>query len=147
MKELLRKAADHVGETMTEFATRALSERAEKVLARPRGPLPTYFRALAARAAAGGEGNWTEVGYAFAQGCVSDLMNEIGDDDAEKEIRRLERVASRSAPKPPTTEDLDAVLAWFDKNFPRCMALVPDRRRRVFAFGVVARVQRKGIDI
>jgi hypothetical protein len=146
-KERIKKAADHAGQTMSTFVGLALMERADRVLARKRGLLPTYFKALAARAATGGQGSWKAVGHDFAQGCVPDLMADIGDAEGAKEIRRLERIADKRAPSLPNGDDLAEILAWFDEHFPRCMELVPARRRTAFAAGVADRARHEGIDL
>jgi hypothetical protein len=36
----------------------------------------------------------------------------------------------------PVRSDDGAVLAWFDRWVPRCMTLVPRRRRQIFLQGV-----------
>jgi hypothetical protein len=145
-KVTIRRAADRAGETMTQFATRALEERAKKVLSKPRGLLPTYFRSLVARAAPGGQGSWRAVGHAFVQDCVPDLQVDIGKAEANKELDYLESIAARRAPRPLTDDDLTDVLAWFEEHFPRCMELVPDRRRAAFASGAADRAFHDGID-
>jgi hypothetical protein len=137
MKTTLRNAADHVGESLTDFVTRAAGERATKVLARPRGALPTYFGALVARAASGGEGSWQSVGRQLARGAASELVNDLEEGAFEKEIRRLDRLARRVGPRRPTVEELDAILSWFEEHLPRCLEMVPARRRAAFANGVI----------
>lgn len=115
---------------MTTFATKAVEQRADKALARPRGALSTFFRALVATATTGGAGGWRHVGAQFAGGCNSDMPYELTDRrKAADEMGRLKQRANDG--------DGDAVLVWFDKNFPRCMALVPRRRRDAFAEGVI----------
>jgi hypothetical protein len=39
---------------------------------------------------------------------------------------------------PKEAEDDEGVLAWFDRELPRCMALMPRRRRPQFLKGVYA---------
>jgi Protein of unknown function (DUF1778) len=146
MKDTIKKAAEHVGETMTEFATTALMDRAEKVLARPRRTLPAYFRALAAQAAAGGGGNWQTVGHQFAQACVPDLRARIGIGRAEKELDRLERLAAGGAVPPKGLRGLAGVLGWFEEHFLDCVELIPERRREAFALGAQRRADEDGID-
>jgi hypothetical protein len=103
---------------------------------RPSGACPTFFRRLCRTASMGDDGGYASAGYSLVR-AVARLLDEHGDDrDA-----LLEQLQAAISPpfgiseftKPP---DDDSVLAWFDRELPRCMALIPRARRASFLRGV-----------
>jgi hypothetical protein len=107
---------------------------------RPSGACPMFFRRRCRTASMGGEGGYASAGYSLVR-AVARLLDERGDErDA-----LLEQLQAAIAPplgvgefaKPP---DDSAVLDWFDRELPRCMALIPRARRASFLRGVYTAV-------
>jgi len=91
------------------------------------GACPTYFRALCHEARRGGD-----QGYAAA-GCelTRHLCQLIDDDDPDEMEARLAELRTML-----NDRDESNVIDWFQRELPRCMALVPRRRHRTFLQGV-----------
>lgn len=87
------------------------------------GACPTFFRAACRTASHGGGSGYEEPGYTLVGGVASLL-----DDDLDAKLEALDGFLM--------SDDDDAVLGWFDRELPRCMALVPRRRRLSFLRGV-----------
>src|SRR4051794_30742212 len=106
----------------------------------PTGACPASFRA-ACRSAAGGGYEWA--GHTLI-GAAHGLIEYR--DDAEKAAKMEELSALicrpgsnglvRSVYAFLDSDDAPAVVAWFERELPRCMELVPARRRRNFLRGV-----------
>jgi len=93
------------------------------------GACPSYFRALCRTATDGTTGGYRHVGHQFIGGVASIIE---GDDD---DLAKLDELAARVLAR-----DDAGTLAWFDRELPRCMALIPARRRHQFLAGVYAGV-------
>lgn len=99
--------------------------------------IPAFFRGLCNEARSGGRGGYKAAGHELARH-VSNLVE--GDDPAAK----LDELASLLFPCTAddplriayVRRDHDALWAWFKRDFPRCMDLVPTRRRRKFLEGI-----------
>jgi hypothetical protein len=116
-----------------------------RVLSDSGGPVvfdgvPTFFRASCWEAAPGGIEGYHAAGWNLAIH-VQDLLEPADDADrvAAKldELEELVRVADECAEANKVECDED-VIRWFGREFPQCMALVPQRRRRTFLKGVRA---------
>lgn len=94
------------------------------------GACPTFFRALCRNATDGTTGEYQNVGYSFI-GAVASMLAEDGEDQADAKLGQLSDLV--------WARDDDGTLAWFDREFPRCMALIPTRRRHQFLAGVYKR--------
>ncbi|HKM53329.1 MAG TPA: hypothetical protein VJY33_07935 [Isosphaeraceae bacterium] len=101
------------------------------------GARPSFFRCLCREAAQGGTKSYAEAGY--------DLVRHVGeldplgmeDDDWAKELEELSALVLPLDPdRRLRCSDDNAVLAWFDRWLPPCMALVPRSRRQSFLKGV-----------
>jgi hypothetical protein len=101
------------------------------------GAFPSHFRASAATAARDGASGWKEAGWELARSCPGEMPYELDGDDEAAEVERLDRIAAAG--------DREGVLSWFDRHFPRCMAIVPKRRRAAFADGVIELAHRESI--
>lgn len=88
----------------------------------PRGARPTFFRARCAEARKGGNQGYFGAGWHLGLHTVRQACEEAPVDVLEHACDQL---------------DLDAVIAWYREWLPRCLALVPRRRLRQFAKGVV----------
>lgn len=126
-----------------------------KTETKPAGPCPTFFRAACRKAATGGHGNGYDwAGHTLA-GHVPELIDE-GDDDAR--AAKLEALSDALWRRGPNglvrgvnvfliSPDADEVLAWFDRELPRCMGLIPAPRRTSFLRGVYRYVVEQENDI
>ncbi|HEV3163494.1 MAG TPA: hypothetical protein VGZ22_05600, partial [Isosphaeraceae bacterium] len=91
--------------------------------------------------------SYAEVGYALAAAAPNLLDQCCEEDELSAKLEEL-----RSAIWGPTEQDdalfnADAVLNRFDREFPRCMKLIPRSRREQFLRGVYrfTRVERQDI--
>ena len=80
---------------------------------------------------------YAEAGYALAGAAASLLAQDYEGDALSAALEELETALSPPSPEGIVQPPDDArVLAWFDRHLPRCMALVPRRRRWSFLAGV-----------
>ena len=94
---------------------------------------PAFFRARCSEAAQGGSHGYREAAYELTR-----HLSELGPDDLPQEewhaeIDRLEEMV-RAAD---ATLDRHALIGWYETRLPRCMDLVPHRRRRQFVEGLL----------
>jgi hypothetical protein len=87
-----------------------------------RGACPAFFRACCKEAAHGRYGGYQHAGWHLA-------LHTDGQVSEDADVDALVEAAE--------AEDLDAIVAWYAEWLPRCIRLVPKRRRRQFARGVV----------
>jgi hypothetical protein len=104
------------------------------------GPCPTFFRALCRTASEGGSGGYEWAGHGLT-GAIPQLMPEDVEHDEWYDL--VQEFIGLVCPEGPSSgmsawpaPDDEAVLAWLDRWLPRCMALVPRRRRDSFLKGV-----------
>jgi hypothetical protein len=110
-------------------------------LPKPRGygACPTFFYATCRTASYGGRNSYEDAGYTLARN-VSDLSPY--DVDEEDWQTRLEELAALVA-----DENDQAVLAWLKRYVPRCLAMVPSRRRQSLLRGIYRYANDDGNDI
>jgi hypothetical protein len=116
-----------------------VAERAdEKRPARSSGSAcPAFFRAQCETAKAGGSSGYRWAGFGLA-GAVSCLGPwGLGHDEWVQRVSQLAGLLDSNG------DDAD-VIAWFQTNLPRCIALVPKRRLRSFVDGVRRFVEERG---
>ena len=122
-------------ETLSAFLVRASVEEAERV--ERRGPMapgtrfrgvPSFFRACCQTAAQGGSATYKGPGYHLA--IHTEELCEPQDDQEEvgRKLDELRAVVD--------DDDDAAIVAWYRREFPRCMQYVPSKRRVQFAAGV-----------
>ena len=117
---------------MTDFVLDAADKEAMK--ATPTSPttvfrgVPTFFRALCATASQGGANSYREVGWHLGLHTV-DLLMQV--DEASEWEEKLEELAQLVE-----NDDSDGVIVWYEREFPKCLQLVPPRRRTQFAEGI-----------
>jgi hypothetical protein len=107
------------------------------LLAKPkgRGACPSYFLAGCHEAARGGADGYAAAGHELMRH-VGREINDGGDLEAKlDELRDLVGAGNDAG-----------VLAWFDREVPRCMALVPRRRRHQFLKGAYAMFEEGQLD-
>jgi hypothetical protein len=100
------------------------------------GACPSYFRALCRTATDGTTGGYRHVGAQFIGGVASIIEGDADDQAKLDELAAL--VGAR---------DDAGTLAWFDRELPRCMALIPARRRHQFLAGIYQAVHDEQQDV
>jgi hypothetical protein len=93
------------------------------------GGVPTFFKACCFEAANGGANGYAHPGWHLAASLGTQVPDDIErDDDWQEEVEALEQLLADN--------DDESVWAWFKRHYPKCMALVPVRRRMQFVAGV-----------
>jgi hypothetical protein len=150
IKAQITAAADRQGKSVTSFITQAALKAAGKAggsmnasLLKPkgRGPCPTYFVARCFEAQSGGENGYKGAGHTLTSNLPGEIPWDLEEGEWEARIETL-----RSFFGPFGKCDGEAVLSWFDENLPRCMALIPKRRRNQFLAGVCLAVDEGQLD-
>jgi hypothetical protein len=141
MKHRFEVAAASSNLTLTTFLVRAAEAAAvvatkrqarARAVARPArrksaGAVPTFFQALCVEARKGGGMGYEAVGRKLC--CTAAELIDWDSSEERKEKFRELRALIRSG-------DDGGVLAWFNRELPKCMALIPRRRRALFLRGV-----------
>lgn len=101
--------------------------------------IPSFFRACCREASYGGVLGYDHAGHELHRHIRSLAPYSIEDDDwQDNECDALDRLIE--------ADDRDGVIAWFVGHYPRCMALIPCRRRETFLRGVFAMAAERGIE-
>jgi hypothetical protein len=98
--------------------------------------VPSFFLALCQEASRGGSHSYQWAGYELARH-TAELLE--GEDNATYARKLAELMAALAGPaEDSTVQPMDeaAVLAWYAREFPRCLSLVPRQRRSAFAEGI-----------
>jgi hypothetical protein len=138
LKKELKDAAASVGQSMTTFVTDAITKRVEHLKRHPpKGPptrgvhggVPSFFRANCMEAARGGANGYQAAGWHLANAiCSGQEPYEVEEEEWEAEVEALKELLE--------SDDVAGVWGWFKRHYPKCMALVPIRRREQFVAGV-----------
>jgi predicted transcriptional regulator len=131
LKAKLEEAARSRGQSLTSFMVEEASKAAQRPRPKSRAVfrgVPTFFRACCATAAEGGGHGYSSAAYELARHTARLLSQDVEDEDDL--TRRLDELRNAWA-----TNDRAAVIAWYQREFPRCIALVPVRRHAAFAQG------------
>jgi hypothetical protein len=148
-KRRFEEAAEGMNLTLTSFLVRsaeAAAEIAEKKQAKARvaprpaprktsGACPAFFKATCWEARRGGGHGYDWSGRKLI-GCAASL---IAADTTEELYEKFEELKGLIQ-----AHNNDGVLAWFDTELPRCMELIPRRRRASFLAGVYTEVEEDG---
>ena len=100
--------------------------------------VPSFFRACCRDASYGGSLGYEHAGHELCRHVSRLSPYHIEDCDWEIECDGLDQQIEAG--------DREGVLAWFVAHYPRCMALVPCRRRRSFIRGVFAMAEEYGVE-
>jgi hypothetical protein len=133
-KQRIEAAARARGLSVTTFVLEATEKVAGKAIPKPatsasRG-VPAFFRALCQEATRGGGLSYRVAGYELTRR-LPELIESATPKERE---RKSEEFTALAGPKKPRDEA--KVLAWFNRELPRCMKLVPSRRFGQFVEGV-----------
>ncbi|MGV3722457.1 MAG: DUF1778 domain-containing protein [Actinomycetota bacterium] len=137
-KRKIEAAATLKGQSLTTFILTAAENAAKRTtnmtatISQPTSGghtgVPTFFRARCLEASRGGSSSYGDAGYHLCLNLGSqqpyDLTNEAWDECLDQ----LREFADE--------QDEAGIISWFEKLYPRCMSLVPTRRRSQFAAGV-----------
>ncbi len=99
---------------------------------------PTFFRANCLTAQLGGNHGYAEAGWHLGIHCAN-LLESDGHDDWARKMEELATLLDTTYP------DDRKVVAWFKREFPKCVALIPSRRRTQFLKGIYAVHEDRGI--
>ncbi len=132
-KAAIKAAAEKDHLSMTTFIANAASKSAAATMKRaaPRGThngVPTFFSALVREAQHGGTNGYVYPGRDLASAVGTQVPNDIENDEWSDEVEVLKEALSE--------DDDAAVWKWFQVHYPRCMELIPTRRREQFMAGV-----------
>jgi hypothetical protein len=144
-KQRFIDAAQSRGQSLTTFLLSAAEEAVRKekkmpVIQKPRGkgPCPTWFLATCHEAGRGGANTYAWAGHKLLGSIASEMSYEYDDEEWNAKLDELEALLDAN--------DDHGVLAWFDRELPRCMKLVPRRRRQQFLKGLNERFKEEGIN-
>lgn len=131
-KKCLEKAARERHKSLTSFLLDAGIKEAQKKLPKvsPRAfrGAPTFFKALCAEARQGGANNYGLAGHELARHLASNIPYDFEEDEWLEQLDNLLNMIEEE-------RDLDA-WNWFREYYPKCMELVPNRRKDQFLSGV-----------
>lgn len=92
------------------------------------GGVPTFFRASCHTASRGGKDGYTDAGYTLAYHLHRLVPYEVDHEEWQAAVEQFTELLD--------SEDDEKALTWLSDHYPRCMALVPERRRAAFLDGV-----------
>jgi hypothetical protein len=98
-----------------------------------RGVCPTWFMAHCRTAARGGNTGYDSAGYDLARTLDGLAPDDVENDQWSEEVEGFAELVSR--------EDNEAILGWLGIHLPRCLAMVPTRRRAGFLNGLYRAVE------
>lgn len=89
--------------------------------------IPSFFRYSCQEASAGGARGYGQAGWALAQNLCRLIPDDLDRAQWMEELDELETLLK--------DERHDDAAVWLAERFPRCLALVPKRRRSTFFEG------------
>jgi hypothetical protein len=98
-----------------------------------RGACPTWFWAHCRTAARGGNTGYHSAGYDLARTLDGLAPDDVEDHKWAEEVVGFAELVSR--------DDNQAILGWLEIHLPRCLAMVPTRRRDGFLTGLYRAVE------
>ncbi len=145
-KTRIKNASNKKGSSMSTFITESIEKElrnSENEVFEPRQVfegVPTFFRANCEGAKAGGDCGYDMAGYHLGLHLATLLEPQDNIDTVGDKLDKLAALLNR------VHRDDQAILEWFEREFPLCMALVPKKRRRDrFLKGVYAAHDERGI--
>jgi hypothetical protein len=143
LKKRVKEAAKRRGHSLTTFIRKAAEKAAKEVekmdvtslTGRVFQGVPSFFRALCFEATRGGESGYSGAGWALLHNLPTLVEGDTNEDIGAK----LDELAIHLRDR----EDL-AVIDWLKRELPRCMDLVPTRRRDQFLNGIYESWENEG---
>jgi hypothetical protein len=138
-KGRIEEAARRQGLSLSTFVLRAAERAAAKekpmktemLKPRGRGGCPTFFVALCGEARRGGESSYYGAGHELMRHVAALRARHLNEEEWGRRLDRLAELLQGG-------QDEEGVWQWFQEELPRCMVLVPTRRRDQFLKGVYA---------
>jgi hypothetical protein len=96
------------------------------------GGVPAFFMGVVKSIRRGGRIGYAKLGRLFA-GHLHAILEQRGH-DPESRVRELAIILK--------LEDKHIALGWFEREFPRCMILIPDKSRLKFVEGVAKKMEK-----
>lgn len=90
--------------------------------------IPSFFRACCYKAAHASVHSYADAGWHLTNSLGSEVPYDLNLDEWAIEVEKLEALI--------VDGDDEAVWGWFLHHYPKCMTLVPARRREQFVKGV-----------
>jgi hypothetical protein len=160
-KTRFEAAAGRRGQSLTTFLREAAIKAAERAEAarpiadRAHGGVPGFFCACCWEASRGGEWGYRGPGYTLSHHLGRLCPYTLDEDEWAAELDALWQILEDVAPHgfdsaDELAEDEEVaarILGWFDEHYPKCMKLVPRRRRRQFVAGVLEAVKDETIGL
>jgi uncharacterized protein (DUF1778 family) len=139
-KQLIAEAAGRSGESMTTLVRRAALNEAKKILTKKGGKkmeqaterhtgVPRFFKYGCLEASQGGTNTYATPAWHLAIHLDEQIPYDADEDEWANEIDKLQNLCAK--------EDEDAIWQWFTDHYPKCMELVPDRRKDQFVKGIL----------
>jgi hypothetical protein len=139
-KQQIADAAHARGESITTLVTRAALKEAKKILTKTggkkmeqvvgrHGGVPSFFRAGCWEASRGGTNTYADAAWHLASAVSNEIPYDIENDDWSTEVDKLLEACAQ--------ESEDDIWGWFSLHYPKCMKLIPVRRRDQFVKGVL----------
>ena|SRR2546427_5550786 len=139
-KELIAEAAGRSGESMTTLVQRAALKEAKKILSKKGGKriqqaagrrtsVPSFFRAGCWEASRGGTNTYATPAWHLAIHVDEQIPYDVEQDEWSEQIAKLLDLCGK--------EDYDSIWQWFVDHYPKCMKLVPIRRKEQFVKGIL----------
>ena len=146
-KERIALAARSRGKNMSTFILDATMRQVVKVESQPEprravgsGPCPTYLRAMCETAKAGGSTGDEAVGDDLLNLAATEPSWDVEEQEWSRRLRNIEKLLARRRRIVSEGPEVDAaVLACFEEYVPRCLRLIPARRRTALLRGVYER--------
>src|SRR5947208_14961851 len=91
--------------------------------------VPSFFRACCYEASNGGTNTYRNAAWHLAIHLYDQVTNDIELNDWENYVEELRAACDE--------EEEDKVWQWFNRHYPKCIELVPKRRKRQFVKGVL----------
>jgi Protein of unknown function (DUF1778) len=132
IKERIEEAAATVGKSLTTFVLEAAMNAADNVsIDAPVGKnqdVPMYFAIHCMEARHGGANGYENAAYHLAIHVLNEAPDDVTWPQWQEECRRLYDLCRHG--------DDNGIWNWFKDHYPRCMKLVPGRRKKRFLQGV-----------
>ena len=131
-KEELQRAAGRLGKSLTSYLLGVGKKQArtdnKRALSSSFRGVPTFFKALCAEARLGGANGYYVAAHELTRHLHSNVPDELYEEEWLAELDRLVEMI--------LAERDDAVWEWFNHYLPKCMTLIPKRRKDRFLAGV-----------
>ena len=142
-KEELEAASRSRGKSLTTYLLEAAKKQARADRKRNTSSVafrgvPTFFRALSAEARRGGSNGYSVAGYELARHLEDLVPYDI--DNTDEWLTLVNDLQEMIL-----AEDDDGAWQWFERYLPKCIGLIPKRRKEQFLTGVWRYIDEHGM--